>query len=260
MSDRLLDVCNARSGIVCTTGAGGKKTTLYRLAAAHGGRVALTATVTTLAVPPRYRDIEILAPAAELKARVLGARPLRRIAFAEAIEKAGRQGGIPPELIEDIHREGDFDVTLVKADGARMRLIKAPGTHEPRIPSGTATVIPVVSAHVIGQPLTAAIAHRPELIAAITGAEPGEALRPIHLARLIASSDGALRGTGTAQVVPVINMVDDAGLKAAAHEAARQALSLTARFDRVVLACMTADDPIVAVVGSEVSSRSHALS
>ena len=260
MNDRLLDVCHAGKGIVCVTGAGGKKTTLYRMAGAHGGRVGLTATVTTMAVPPQYRDIEILTPAAELKARVMAARSLRRIAFAEPIEKAGRHGGIPPELVEDIHREAGFDVTFVKADGARMRLIKSPEAYEPQIPPGTATVIPIVSAQVIGQPLTAAIAHRPELIAAITGAELGKALRPIHLARLLASSDGALRGTGTAHVVPIINMVDDAALNAAAHDAARQALSLTTRFERVVLACMTADDPIVAVVGSEVSSRSDALS
>jgi len=252
MNDRLLDLCRARKGIVCATGAGGKKTTLYRLAGAHRGRVAVTATVTTLAVPPKYRDIEILAPAAELKARVLAARALRRIAFAEPFEKAGRHGGIPPDLVEDIHREAGFDVTFVKADGARMRLIKAPGAHEPQIPPGTATVIPVVSAQVIGQALTAAIAHRPELIAGVTGAKLGEALRPIHLARLLASSDGALRGAGTAHVVPIINMVDDDGLKDAARDAARQALSLTTRFECVVLACMTADDPIVAVVGSEV--------
>lgn len=70
----------------------------------------------------------------------------------------------------------------------------------------------------------------------------------------------ALRGTGTAHVVPVINMVDDSNLKAAAGDAARQALSLTNRFERVVLVRMIADDPIDAVVGSGVSSRSHTVS
>lgn len=255
MNDRLLDIFHACSGIVCATGAGGKKTTLYRLAAAHPGRIGLTATVTTLPVPAPYRDIEILAPAAELPAKVAAARSLRRIAFAQPLDKPGRNGGISRELVAAIHRDAGFDVTFVKADGARMRSIKAPGPHEPQIPPGTATVIPVVSARVIGQPLTGAIAHRPELIAATTGAELGEALHPTHLARLLASADGGLRGVGDAKVVPVINMVDDAELEAVAREAASEALSLTDRFERVVLARMIADDPIIAVIETSLPVR-----
>ncbi|HLF58295.1 MAG TPA: hypothetical protein VI732_01570 [Alphaproteobacteria bacterium] len=39
MTDRLLDVLQARRGMVCAVGAGGKKTTLYRLGQAiRGGR------------------------------------------------------------------------------------------------------------------------------------------------------------------------------------------------------------------------------
>ena len=43
---RLLDLLAARTGLVCAVGAGGKKSTLYRLAEAHRlagtGRVGLT--------------------------------------------------------------------------------------------------------------------------------------------------------------------------------------------------------------------------
>ena len=41
----LVDALEARSGLVCFVGAGGKKTILYRLGAAHPGRVGITATV-----------------------------------------------------------------------------------------------------------------------------------------------------------------------------------------------------------------------
>jgi hypothetical protein len=71
----------------------------------------------------------------------------------------------------------------------------------------------------------------------------------LHLARLIASSDGLLRGVGNARVVPVINMADGAGEGAAALEAARIALDLSDRYERVVVATMRAEDPIVEVVG-----------
>ncbi|MGB8274321.1 MAG: selenium cofactor biosynthesis protein YqeC [Alphaproteobacteria bacterium] len=249
MSGQLLDVLNARHGIVCAVGAGGKKTTLYRLAAMHPGRIGITATVVTLRAPQQSCDVEILAQGEELVTRVLAAtKRHRRIAFARSIDKPERRGGLDEALIRRIHREAGFDATLVKADGARMRLIKAPGGAEPVIPAGATTVIPVVSARVVGLPFTDKIAHRPERLAAVTGAVPGEILAPVHLARLLASPDGALRRVGDAVVVPVINMVDGPDDLAHAVEAARLALALSARFDRVALTRMIAAEPLVQIV------------
>jgi probable selenium-dependent hydroxylase accessory protein YqeC len=177
------------------------------------------------------------------------ARRARRISFAAPIDKPGRLGGIPFELVRDIHEAVGFDVTLIKADGARMRLIKAPAEHEPPVPAFATTVIPLVSAMAIGQALDDRIAHRPERIAALSGAEPRAPLRPEHVARLIASPQGLLRNIpAAAAVVPVINMVDDAGLLAAAVETAERALMLSARFERIVLARMIGDEPVVRVV------------
>lgn len=248
MTADLLDVLKARSGIVCATGAGGKKTTLYRLAAAHPGRTALTASVTTVPVPPQYRDQEFIAPAAEL-ADLAARAPGPRIFYAQPIDKPERLGGVPLSLIEAIHAAGAFDATYVKADGARMRLIKAPGEDEPQIPPHAATVLPVVSARVVGMPFTEKIAHRTERLRAVTGAAVGQVFTPEHVARLLASPDGSLGGVGDAAVVPIINMVDNAAVLVAARAAARAALNLTRRFDRVVLAQMTAAEPVVEVAG-----------
>lgn len=90
--------------------------------------------------------------------------------------------------------------------------------------------------------------HRPERIAAVTGAEPDEVLTPRHVARVIASADGLLRGTESARVVPVINMADTDRHRGVALETARIALELSDRYDRVVVAAMRADEPIVDVV------------
>jgi len=250
----LLDLLAARSGIVCTVGAGGKKTTLYRLAEAHRAlgtpRIALTTTVLS-APPPRELAGQgrLIAPADELRAAV-PARAGRHglLLYATPSPKPGRLGGPPPALITELHTAAGFTVTLVKADGARMRLIKAPNPDEPVLPPGVATVLPLVSAAAIGRPLDAAIAHRPERVAAVTGAAPGERLTPDHVARLLASAAGALQGTGTAMVVPVINMVDDAGRHRLAAAAARAALALSTRFTRVVLARMSAPEPVVEVI------------
>jgi probable selenium-dependent hydroxylase accessory protein YqeC len=129
-----------------------------------------------------------------------------------------------------------------------MRWIKAPGPAEPVLPSRVTTVLAVVSAKIFGQPLTEAVAHRPERLAALIGARPADLVRPEHVARLLASERGALQGVGSATVVAIINMVDDEATRVAAGAAARQALAASRRLTRVVLTRMTAADPLIEVI------------
>jgi probable selenium-dependent hydroxylase accessory protein YqeC len=245
----LLDVLEARAGIVCAVGAGGKKTTLYRLADLHPGRVGITSTVPIARFPRTLHAEEVIADVEKLlRAVVEAAARHRRIAFALPEVKKARYGGLPDELLREIRESADFDCVLVKADGARMRWIKAPDDSEPLIPSGATTVLPVISARAIGEPLSDRVAHRPSRVEVVTGARIGEPLSTTHIARLLASPDGALRNTGHALVVPVLNMVDSNELQAGAERAARQALDLSDRFDRVVLTSAERRDPLVQVI------------
>lgn len=245
----LVDLLSARSGLVCAVGAGGKKTTLYHLATHHPGRVGLTCTVPHGFFPESLPGQVVVAEQQAITAAVLdAARSNRLVSFALPPVKKARYGGVDPSVIEEIRRREIFDVLLVKGDGARMRWIKAPNDDEPLIPKGTTTVIALVSARALGAPLTEGTAHRPLHVAALTGARPGEPITAAHVARLLASDDGALKGTTGATVVPVINMVDDAKRRAEATGAARHALQLTDRFDRVILTSHRRDDPLVDVV------------
>lgn len=245
----LLDALEARSGLVCLVGAGGKKTTLYRLAAAHPGRVGITATVHIARFPSTLDAQEVITEAAALPNAVVKAAALAPVvAFAKPSPKPGRLAGLEPPQVAQIHVAAGFDVTLIKADGARARWIKAPDTHEPPMPENVTTVIPVVSARAIGEPLSARVAHRIDRVTAVTGAQPDEIITPEHIARLLASESGALKGVGNAVVVPLINMVDNPHREALAWEAARQALRLSRRFDRVILASMKHAEPVVRLV------------
>ncbi len=247
--EALLDLFCARAGLICTVGAGGKKTTLYRLAALHSGRVALTSTVF---IPPFPKDLQatvIRAPSEQVVAAVCeAARTHRAVAYTGVVTKKGRFEGVAPALVKEIHERAGFDVTFVKADGARTRMIKAPADDEPQLPPGTRCVIPIVSAAAIGAPLSERIAHRPERLAELTGAEIGKPLKPEHVAVLLSSEQGLLKGCDPAHVVPLINMVDDAERREFARTAAQEALRLSHRFDVVVLASMRAADPLVEVV------------
>ncbi len=247
-SQDLATALGISGGIVCAVGAGGKKSLLYALAREATGRVGLTATVMTLGFPRRLAARVFIDDEPALQRALARPGQAGLFAYARPSDKRGRLSGLAPGAVAAIHAGGGFDLTLVKADGARMRGIKAPKPGEPVLPASTTSVLPVVSAAVIGQPLDERVAHRPERLGELVGAAQGEALTAEHIARLLIARDGALQATEGRQVVPVINQVDDAERRALAGTAARTALERSDRFDRVALTCLRRDDPLVELV------------
>lgn len=234
----LLQALGITQGIVAAVGAGGKKSLMYAIAAEAPGRVAWTATVHTPR-PPGWTGMEINVDTAEELIRQAGIETGARVrAFLQPAAKTARVAGLAPEQVEALHAAGGFDLTLVKADGARMRGIKAPKPGEPVLPRSTAKVLVVVSAAVLGQPLDERIAHRPERIGEITGLAIGQPIGPEHFARLFSAEHGLLQGTGRFNVCAVINQVDDDPRQRAAEAAANAMLEANPALDRVVLTCL----------------------
>jgi probable selenium-dependent hydroxylase accessory protein YqeC len=245
----LVDVLDARSGIVCAVGAGGKKSVLYQLAREHAGRFALTATVHTTVFPGDLSVEVAIDEETALLERVMSIDASRSVAYACPSHKPGRHAGVSAATIRSIHEYGHFDATYVKADGARMRWIKAPAEDEPMLLPEADLVIPVVSARAIGEPLSERVAHRLDRVSAVTGVAPGAVLTPEAVGRLLASDDGALKAAAGARVAPLINMVDNESQEQRARAAAAAALAITSRFDSVVLCCLRrATRPVVGVV------------
>ncbi|MGI9265556.1 MAG: selenium cofactor biosynthesis protein YqeC, partial [Gammaproteobacteria bacterium] len=114
MNTNLLDLFGTGSGLVCAIGAGGKKTTLYALAGNHSGRVAVTASVFVTHFPSELDAEIIVAPEPRIAEEVLRSDS-DRVAYACPSDKKGRYAGVPAETISRLHREGRFDVTLIKA-------------------------------------------------------------------------------------------------------------------------------------------------
>lgn len=255
MTTELLDIFKAQNGIVCCVGAGGKKTTMFTLAAQHPGRVGITATAHIEYFPKTLHATKYIAAQDELLQITKDDFESKCIAFAQPSERRGRRAGIDPDKVERFKKSGNFDLLLIKADGARSRFVKAPAEHEPPLPACVNTVIPVISARAIGKPLTDKIAHRIERISAIAGVYENEIIKPIHIARLLASEEGSLKNTASANVVPLINMVDNSDLEKLAREVAQTALAMTQRFDYVVLAAMKKENPIINVIRRSNSSR-----
>lgn len=243
----LVDALSAR-GLVAVVGAGGKKTTLYTLAERFD-RALVTATVRIPIFDEHVSQVAVTDDPIETVAAAggtdwpLGVVPER--------DKKHRYRGYETGLVDNLGRavlgdgavaEGHADgVTsvLVKADGARNRLLKAPNEREPRIPSMADTVLPIASAHVVGRPLADDRVHRVERVEDITGRGEGEEIRTGDVAAVLASAHGGLKDVpDDATVVPVINMADTPELADLGREIAAGVFDGTDRVDRVALTRM----------------------
>jgi probable selenium-dependent hydroxylase accessory protein YqeC len=247
----LMDALAAREGLVCFIGAGGKKTTLYRLARAHPGRVGVTTTVHLPYFPVELGAAEVIeVPHALVAAVVAVARDERLVAFAQPSEKRGRWAGVAPDILDQVRRDAGLDVLLVKADGARSRLIKASSDKEPPLPKELTTVVRVLSVRAVGLRLSEGIAHRVERISALTGLAPGDVISAEHLVRLLrteAASTLSQISPGS-HLIAQLNMVDDPADERVARQVAEALLDADAGYERVVLTRATHPRPLIAVV------------
>jgi probable selenium-dependent hydroxylase accessory protein YqeC len=235
----------AREGLVCVVGAGGKKSTLYTLAE-RLDRAVVTATVRIPIFDDHVAAVRVTeSPLEAIEAAGDDAWPL---GLVPEQERPDRYRGYDPETVEAIDAADPVGTTLVKADGARTREFKAPGDREPQLPATADVVVPVASVQVVGEPLTDAAVHRPERVAALTDLSIGEEIGPEHVGRVLASPDGGLKGVpGGATAIPLLNKVDDEEWAAVAREVAA-VIHERADVPRVALTSMLADDPLVAVV------------
>jgi len=223
-------------GITCFIGAGGKKSCMYALAVELPGRVALTSTTRMYEYDEGKVDHIIWSlESSKFERERDKIESSRVVAFAKKTETRKRVGGLSSLEITHLSKDERFDYVLVKADGARSRLVKAPDGNEPLVPKGTGLVVPFVSVRIVGRTLSSGIAHRPEQVASVMGIGLDEPISPKNVACLLSSPQGALHGVGTARVVPILNMMDNDRLVAYGEEIASLALSMTKRFDKIIL-------------------------
>ena len=179
-------------------GSGGKATLMYRLAAEAGDRgYAVITTSTTHLHPPtsmqtrgfyvtdEMPDWPTVVPR-ELKTRrhvtVLGARP-----------RPDKLKGLDAEELKKLREICAPDLLLMKADGARARLFKAPGDHEPVVPAGTTRGVVVASLKSVGLRLNDRQVHRPERVGLLSGLEPDAPVTPEVIAGVVSHPEAYRR-------------------------------------------------------------------
>ena len=241
--------------VIALSGGGGKTTLMFRLAAeltAAGQRVVTTMTtrifVSQMAQAPHtlvlHGEGALLAQLPE----ALAEHGHVLIAGGTMVEQ-DKVEGVPPEFLDRIAAQPAVDVVIVEADGSRRLPFKAPAQHEPVIPSSTTVLVPVVGLDVVGKPLVAGQVHRPEIVAALSGAALGDPVTPEMIAAVLAHPEGGAKGLPPgARLVPFLNKAEDEATLAAARQIARLLLAHPI-VDRVIIGAAQAPDPVIEVWG-----------
>ena len=168
---QLLDVGNGE--VIAIIGAGGKHTVMTRLSqelAGTGRSVILTSTTNL------HRNADF----AQVATVLVGDRSDWRYQLNVALAKHRRvilvQSQIGPNMYQGIGADtidvvstiAPRAVVLIKADGARKRLLKAPGTDEPVYPQHVDLCVLILSLAAIGKPLNEKYVHRIDHVRALT--------------------------------------------------------------------------------------------
>ncbi|OVE85510.1 selenium cofactor biosynthesis protein YqeC [Natronolimnobius baerhuensis] len=232
----------AEGNTVCVVGAGGKKSTLYALAG-HLERAVVTATVRIPPFDDQVAEVRVTANPSQILENATD-WPLGLVADRDG----ERCHGYEPEQIDALASVASDTTILVKADGARTRWFKAPGEHEPQLPTTTDVVVPIASAKIVGETLTDEHVHRPERVAAITGLERGDRIAVTDVATVLTSDRGGCKDVPDgATVIPLLNMVDTPALESTARDLAAEIHALR-NVPHVALTRLLEDEPVIGVV------------
>lgn len=217
------------SGLTAVVGAGGKKSTIYTVAAELDRAVVTTA----VRIPPFDEHVAELHQTSD-PVSILDSVYEWPVGLVPTHEES-RYLGYEYPTIEAIAAHPSPEAVLVKADGARNREFKAPGEDEPKVPPSADRVLGLVSARVVGKPLTEKYVHRPDQVGKLTGLERGEPVTIEAVATVLSHPEGTEKNVPeSAEYVPVINKVDDEHYLETARALADRVLDAS-RADRVAL-------------------------
>ncbi len=185
------------NAIVAAVGGGGKTSLVYALAREASAR-GLSALVcgTTKFTRPMGAEMPPVVEAGPDQIVSLVAARLREGEALVASAGAGARGrllGFEPLVVCQLAQLGP-GLLAVEADGSAHRPFKAPAEHEPVIPACSTHVVVCVGLEVLGKPLDQAAVHRPEIVARLSEAQPGEPVTPSTILRVLLHPEGGRRG------------------------------------------------------------------
>ena len=206
-----LDINLKDRELTCFVGAGGKTTSLFRLAGELKGcnKRVLVTTTTAIYCPDEGNCDEVITAIPHIKAPARKTSGACIVAMGSEITPENKLLGMDRSSLTGFHQEKIFDYILVEADGSRQRPIKAPADHEPVIPLGTTKTVGVIGLDALGKQIDGTSVHRPELLCRQTGKVMGAVIDEDVIARLILAPQGLFKSVpeGSQRYV-VLNKVE----------------------------------------------------
>jgi probable selenium-dependent hydroxylase accessory protein YqeC len=199
-------------GSIAVVGAGGKTSTIFRLAeefATRGLSVIITTTTRMFRKPGAL---------ATTTAQVRELIEHQSIVIAGRPAEEGKIAGLEEAQYRALTQIAD--IVLVEADGSKHLPLKVPALHEPVVPSDVARIIIVSGLSGIGRKVSEGC-HRAELAGDLLKVAPDHIIRPEDVARLIQKGYLEQRVPEGVQVIILLNQADDAGLCRKGEEVAK---------------------------------------
>jgi len=227
---------------VALVGGGGKTTLMFALAEElrlKGTRViASTTTKVRHREALQYEKVLLVEDDADWRNKAReGLSQERTVFVGGSLLDSGKVAGISASLADAVFHDSKVHYLVVEADGSAGHPLKAPGEHEPVLPSSVTMVVAVMGLEAMGARLDEATAFRVEQVRKVTGLEPGSILAPKALARIFLHPSGLFKGTpDVARRVVFLNKGDLIEEKTKAEELADIVLADPAKqIDRVIL-------------------------
>jgi probable selenium-dependent hydroxylase accessory protein YqeC len=232
-------------------GAGGKTTTLFRLAKelrAEGRKVLVT--TTTKIFKPTKPHVDRLFLVQEPEALLVATSKIPRpeiIAAGYDVDDEGKLIGVPAKWLDFFARSKQFDAILVEADGAASRLFKVPSEIEPVIPETCDLTVWVMAIKVLGKPLHANWIHRAERAISLIGGSTENLVTKNHIIELVNNPAGCLKGVPPkSQKIALLNQADTLEELEQARGLGRALLQ--SGFEWVVISSFLGDEPVKEII------------
>jgi molybdenum cofactor cytidylyltransferase len=239
-----------RGNVVCFVGAGGKSTSILRLAEELIQDMPVVVTTTTkigahqrgLAhahlICQQPHDLDVLS---DLLARFRSV-----LVTGSEMREEPKLPALASPLLERVREisQGQGACLLIECDGARQRSLKAPAEYEPVLPAFATHVVVVAGVDVLGTPIDGPLVHRPTLVARILDAPPDTLIQAEHVSRLLSHREGGLKGIPAgAEVRVLLNKAEGAEALEKGRLVAHQLLA-NARVQGVLLAAVQQTPPL----------------
>lgn len=225
--------------VLAIVGAGGKTTSMFRIARQLEKPVVLSTTTHLGIEQADLADRHLILkdqPSVDQIFAGIGQREVVLLSGEKTSD--GRVGSPGLDILNKIRFECiKREIPLIiEADGARTLPLKAPAEHEPVIPNWVQQVLVVAGMNGLGYPLDEKTVHRVDFFAHLSGLSRGEIITPDSLIQVLTHPNGGLKNIPpSATRALFLNQADDNFRLAQAKYIAEKCLP---QYDTIATGCL----------------------